>query len=94
MEYDHRKSHSNLPSGSILTQAKTLVDSYNWRNQINFNRTIAKIHTINFVGGIELSQLRTKSYNYAPTYGYDDDHLTVGIFPNGTKGLKNWSAIL
>ena len=81
---------ANLPSGSILTQAKTLVDSYNWRNQINFNRTIAKIHTINFVGGIELSQLRTKSYNYAPTYGYDDDHLTVGIFPNGTKGLKNW----
>lgn len=80
----------NLPSGSILYESKSIIDNYNWRNQINFNRTVAKLHAINFVGGIELSQLRTKNYNYAPSYGYDDDHLTVGIFPNGTKNLKNW----
>lgn len=82
---------ANLPSGSILYESKSIVDNYNWRNQINFNRTVAKVHAINFVGGIELNQLRTKNYNYAPSYGYDDDHLTVGIFPNGTKGLKNWT---
>lgn len=80
----------NIPSGSILYESKSIIDNYNWRNQINFNRTVAKVHAINFVGGIEISQLRTKNYNYAPSYGYDDDHLTVGIFPNGTKGLTNW----
>lgn len=81
---------ANLPAGSVLNQSKSVLEAYSFRNQINFNRTFGGRHTIYAIAGVEINQDRTKGYDYAPTYGYDDDHLTVGLFPNGTKGLKNW----
>ncbi len=79
-----------LPSGSILEQSRHVIDAYNFRNQVNFARVLKNVHAVNFVGGLEISQNQAKETDYAPTYGYDDEQLTVGIFPKGTFQLKNW----
>ena len=81
---------ANLPLGGILEMNNTTVKSYNFRNQINFVRTFAEKHSINFVAGSELSS-RVYEYTKNPrSYGYDDDRLTVGEFPNGTENLIGW----
>ncbi|HEY9550990.1 MAG TPA: SusC/RagA family TonB-linked outer membrane protein, partial [Prevotella sp.] len=80
----------NLPSGSILEESTYTRENYSFRNQLNYNVTIADVHDISAVGGVEISQFKTTGTQFAPSYGYDDNHLTVGLFPNGTVGLKNW----
>ena len=78
---------ANLPSGGILEQSKTVVKYYNWRNQISYNKNFNDLkHQISFIGGTEISDKISEGTNYAKTYGYDDDKLTVGTFPNGVGG--------
>lgn len=84
------KVTQNLPSGSILEEAGLTRENYSFRNQLNYNAVFADVHDVSFVGGIEISQFKTNGTVYAPSYGYDDKHLTVGLLPNGTSGLKNW----
>ncbi len=72
----------NLPTGSILKQSRSRVDSWYLRNQVNFNRTFNK-HTIAFIAGTEVSSRVAQTFGNPTTYGYDDDRLTVGTFPNG-----------
>lgn len=76
LDWTNSKATSNIPQGDILNESKYTTDAYNWRNQINFNRTIADRHDINFVGGLEIMQNKVDSRRYAPVYGYDDDYLT------------------
>lgn len=66
----------HIEKGSILNESKYTTDAYNWRNQVNFNRTFAERHAINFVGGIEVSQNKVNSKTFAPVYGYNDEYLT------------------
>lgn len=73
------KNHTATPhieKGGILNEGKYVTDAYNWRNQLNFNRTFAERHAINFVGGVEVSQRKTNNRTFAPIYGYDDNYLT------------------
>ncbi|NII29089.1 SusC/RagA family TonB-linked outer membrane protein [Pseudoflavitalea sp. X16] len=84
----------NLPKGSILTQSRTKAESYNFRNQFNFNRVFTRRHEINFVAGTEVNNIVTESFGSPITYGYNDKTLTLGTFPNGPGGtffpIKNW----
>ncbi len=90
----------NLPKGSILTQSRSKAENYVFRNQINFNRRFAKKHQVDFVGGAEIQNFLTEGVSNPTTYGYNDESLTVGTFPNGpgntpngtggTYQLKNW----
>ncbi len=85
----------NVPSGGFLDQSKSEVNSYNWRNQINFNREFAQKHNISFIAGTEISSRVSTSTTSPRTFGYNDDKLTVGTFPNGIGGsgalkLTNW----
>lgn len=83
----------NIPKGSILDETKSVTNAYNWRNQINFNRTFNKVHEINFLAGAEIIQRKSTGSTPARTYGYNDDQLTVGLLPNGTGtglALTNW----
>lgn len=84
----------NLPSGNILTQSRSDVETYNWRNQLNFNRRFFSKHEINFAGGSEINNVLSRNYSNPTAYGYNDDKLTVGTFPNGPGGtfspIKNW----
>jgi TonB-linked SusC/RagA family outer membrane protein len=86
----------NLPKGSILDQSRAERNIWYFRNQINVNQIFAEKHAINFVGGTEVSDAVYRTNGYPTTYGYDDDKLTVGTFPNGPGGsasnlqIKNW----
>ena len=84
----------NLPKGSILTQNRSKVQSYNFRNQVNFNRMFGNDHEVNFLAGAEVNNVVSEGFGNPTTYGYNDQTLTVGTFPNGPGGtffpIKNW----
>ena len=60
----------------MLNEGKYATDAYNWRNQLDFNRTFAERHAINAVAGVEVSQSKINNRTFAPIYGYDDNYLT------------------
>ncbi len=86
----------NLPKGGFLDQERNRLTAYNWRNQINYNKLFAEKHQISVIAGAEISDRVYQTFKNPRTYGYDDDKLTVGTFPNGVGGsgvyaLKNWT---
>lgn len=85
---------ANLPKGSILNQNRTKTQSYNLRGQVNFNRVFFKKHEINFLAGAEGNNIQSETFGNPTAYGYNDQSLTVGAFPNGPGGtffpIKNW----
>lgn len=84
----------NLPKGGMLTQNRSKGESYNFRNQVNFNRSFGSDHELNVVAGTEIRNLVTESFTHPTTYGYNDATLSVGVFPNGPGGtfktIQNW----
>lgn len=84
----------NLPKGSILTQSRSKGESYNFRNQVNFNRGFGKQHEVNVIAGSEVTSFVTQTFGNPTTYGYNDQTLTLGTFPNGPGGtfapIKDW----
>lgn len=83
---------ANLPKGGIKDETKVNVRAYNFRNQLNFVRTFADRHDVNVIAGMEVSDRVREQTDYARTYGYNDETLSVGIFPNGPQGSHtvNW----
>lgn len=84
----------NLPKGSILTQSGNKVESWNFRNQLNYNNVFGSKHGINLAAGTEVNSTAIKLTGYPTTYGYNDETLTVGTFPNGPGGpsfpIEDW----
>ncbi len=84
----------NLPKGAQLSQSRSKYSGFNIRNQVDFSRLFAVDHAIDFVGGAEVRSYVTEAFNYPTTYGYNDETLAVGNFPNGPGGpsspLENW----
>jgi outer membrane receptor protein involved in Fe transport len=87
----------NLPKGGFLDQTRSQVKAWYFRNQINFQRTFAGNHEVNFVAGSEVSDRMNETFNHPRTYGYNDVTLSVGTFPNGPGGsttnlrIRNWA---
>ncbi len=84
----------NLPKGSMLSQSRNKNENYVFRNQLTFSRVFDKKHAVDFAGGIEASSFNYQSFSNPMTYGYNDNTLTVGTFPNGPGGtfktIQNW----
>lgn len=76
----------NLNNGAILDQMRSKTTSWNIRNQISYNTEINDHHAINAVAGTELSNRVIEYFEHPRTYGYNDETLTVGSFPNGPGG--------
>lgn len=86
---------ANLPKGGMLDQSRTERTSYNWRNQLTFNKEFFGRDQFSAIAGTEIQNIVYKTFGHPRTYGYDDDRLTVGTFPNGAGGsgalqLRNW----
>jgi len=89
---------ANLPKGSILAQPsgghRSKANSYIFRNQLNYNRSFAGMHEVNAIAGSEVSNFVTEQFTNPISYGYNDETLTVGTFPNGPGGafapIRNW----
>ena len=64
-----------VPKGGILEQGQMDITGYNFRNQINFNKTYAGKHDIDFIGGVELNN-KILETNTSPTvFGYNKQTL-------------------
>lgn len=83
------KVTANLPTGQFLDESTSTQTSYDWRTQLNFSKTFLRDHRVDFIAGFEMMQDKTTSHSSPRSVGYDDDHLTVGIFPNGTGDSNN-----
>lgn len=81
----------NLPLGGRLDQSVSTVQDYNFRNQANFSRTIADKHEFNIVAGTEIYSAVNQNSTSPTAYGYNDNTLTVGTFPNGPNGTTGWT---
>ena len=73
---------ANLPKGDFLDQYDKTVKAWNWRNQLNYNRTFEK-HQISFLIGQEVSRRSTDIWVAPRAYGFDDDRGTTEVLPNG-----------
>ncbi len=86
---------SNLPKGGILEQGRIKTESYIFRNQLNFERKFKEDHEITFIGGTEINNLVSQSFTPPIAYGYNNETLGVGIFPNGpgtpTAPILDWT---
>ncbi len=80
----------NLPKGGQLDQAQQSVISYNFRNQLNYAHTFAGAHDLNIIAGTEVNNSVNQTNTNPTTYGYNDNSLTVGSFPNGPTGTQGW----
>lgn len=82
---------SNLPKGGMLGQSRTQREVMTIRNQVNFNHTFAEKHAVAVIAGIETIDNVYQEFGNPTTYGYNDETLSVGTFPN-IKGstYKNW----
>lgn len=91
---DNNKVSPNLPKGGFKDSSESEVNSYDFRNQFNFDRTFGDRHEISVVGGFNLSEKNYQTTKNPRTYGYDDEKLTVGLLPNGPGGtfkpIYNW----
>lgn len=62
----------NIPEvGGRLQQTSTETTGYTWRNQLNFNRTIAADHNISAIAGTEIRQTYTPKIIDNVYYGYN-----------------------
>ncbi len=80
------ETERNLPLGGILSQSRVGIEAFSFRNQLNLNRQISSRHEVNAVAGTEFTSRVRQFFGHPLTYGYDDDRLTVGSFPNGPGG--------
>lgn len=79
----------NISKGGILDQRRDKFDGVTWQGLLNFNREFGNDHAIAFLIGSEANS-RVSQYTTSPrVYGYSDDRLTVGSFPNGLGSNTN-----
>ncbi|MCB0450945.1 MAG: TonB-dependent receptor, partial [Confluentibacter sp.] len=64
-----------VPKGGILEIGTSEVESYNFRNQLTFNRTFAEKHSIDFLGGTEIQNRVVSTTTNPPAFGYDPETL-------------------
>ncbi|SDJ51681.1 TonB-linked outer membrane protein, SusC/RagA family [Pedobacter sp. ok626] len=65
---------SMVPKGGILKQQSNSISSYTLRSQLNYNKLIAKDHSLNLILGGEIRSILGKSSSGA-YLGYDDQTL-------------------
>src|SRR5699024_9567261 len=81
----------NIPSGGILEQSKTSVESFDIRNQIKFNQIIDEVHEVDFLGGTEIQDRKLKSSDYPNAFGYDEETLSVSELLNPRNTSDMWN---
>lgn len=76
----------NLPYGNIYTTAVNSLRAYNFRQQLDFNKTLAEKHDITALAGMEIRENKTE-YANRTYYNYDPDLLTYDLIDE--RSLSN-----
>lgn len=61
----------NLPYGDIYEHGQNNQSAYNFRVQLDFNKTFAERHDVTAIAGMEMRHNKTRA-EYSTLYGYDD----------------------
>ena len=84
----------NIPKGGYLRQQTANTSSYTVRAQLNYNKKINGLHSVNGILGAEVRNLINKS-NLASYFGYNDETLLqqpvdyAGITTGAIRGTFN-----
>lgn len=86
---------THVAKGNILSESSNENINYTFRNTVRFNRLIGKKHRLNATAGFDISQFLYKGKSNPRIYGYNDETLSKGYYPNGIGGagdlrLKDW----
>lgn len=65
----------NLPYGDIYQHNVNDQRAYNFRNQLDFNKTFADVHQVTAIAGLEMRHNKTR-YESNTYYGYDEQMLS------------------
>ena len=68
----------NLPYGNIYTTGTNSIRAYNFRQQVDFNKTFAEKHDVTALFGMEIRENKTE-YNNRKYYNYDPALLTYDL---------------
>lgn len=83
-----------LPGGALLNVAHTDARNYSLRGQLNYDNTIAEIHQVSALAGIEFRETRTWQ-NGAYYYGYNEQTLLAASqIQNPYTNIWGWNSYL
>lgn len=88
----------NLPVGDIYYTQNHFSNAYNFRQQLNVDKTLNVVHSITWILGQEIRNTKLE-YNSLTRYGYDDALLTSQyidepLLTGGFSGLMNsWASL-
>ncbi len=80
----------HMPKGGGLSRSSSEVTNYNFRNQLNFNRTFNEVHSFNFIAGTEI---RDRSYEGAfegDIIGYNKETNSTGRYIGDYNSDMGW----
>ena len=88
----------NLPEGDIYYTERQTTNNYNFRQQLNVDKTFNGVHNLTWIIGQEVRNQKLQ-YESVTRYGYDDDmlssqYINESEFVNGYTGLMDsWAYI-
>ena len=81
-----------IPYGDILTRTDQYTSAYNFRQQLDFNKTFNDVHSVTAIVGTETIQNK-QEYHRNKAYNYDSQMLTQAQIDNGAL-LEGVDALL
>lgn len=80
----------NLPEGNIYKQAQNSTRAYNFRSQLDFNKTFAGVHDLTAIAGFEIRENKL-NYSDMTLYNYDPELLTYTMVDAASmKNAGGW----
>ena len=87
----NNKAVYNLPYGDIIKNTEQITNAYNFRQQLNFNKTFNEKHDVSAIAGMEIRHTKLQ-FNTNTRYGYDAQ--TLGFAPvNQADLLKVYGSV-
>lgn len=91
--YENGEVVYNLPEGDIFYQENHFSNAYNFRQQLNIDKTFKDVHSLRWILGHEVRHTKIE-YDHLYRYGYDSDLMTSqnineGLLAGGISGLMN-----
>jgi len=87
----NNKAVYNLPYGDIINNTEQITNAYNFRQQLNFNKTFNEKHDVSAIAGMEIRHSKLQ-FNTNTRYGYDGQ--TLGFTPiNQSDLLKVYGSV-
>ena len=72
---DDNTAEYNIPYGDILKESNQFSNSYNFRQQLNYNKLFNGVHNVSAIVGTEIRHSKLE-YNNHTRYGWDEQTLT------------------